>query len=507
MGQFKYTLPSGARFIMNAPTGTTQAQADFVFYSQVAAGSFVGYTAGQSLSTPATVTTEFELSRQDRDTAGVPNATVLAISTGVLVNPISPADVALTPKTGPVGPLSPDETQAANAQEANIIDQDPDVVDDGVGEYALQPYPLEKIGYLKPGTTNSQCGNLEHLLSTPSVWTGKNGVTALKDVTSNPVLQANMSTEIMQNSYLGLQAAGVIKDTTTQTPVTVTTSQVYTNNSTGGGLTTASVLTLLLGMSVVSGQFTGLIGSVANALSANNSSNVANLLPQPLGYNRSLSTGAIGTTVLGNLTAANANANVNGYIAGLVMNASQFGVPATAAWARGGNVLTKNILSGVPSPTPVPPILTGALTGSNTQAFAGGSASLGNVYSGLTPTTIGSLTPVAQTNLGTIPGYATVTAANVVAQMNTFGSMGKYSTAFSGLSTDGLVASTQPAPGYSDTVNRKTVDAAITRILGNDKIPPPEYATTGTAASTGLDIDQARAILAKLAGSAGQFIS
>jgi len=34
MATFKYTLPSGAEFELEAPAGTTQAQADFAFYSQ-----------------------------------------------------------------------------------------------------------------------------------------------------------------------------------------------------------------------------------------------------------------------------------------------------------------------------------------------------------------------------------------------------------------------------------------------------------------------------------------
>ena len=67
MAQFKYTLPSGKRFTMTAPAGTTQAQANQIFYSQVAAGSLVGFTAGQSISGAKSSVTKFALSRLDRD--------------------------------------------------------------------------------------------------------------------------------------------------------------------------------------------------------------------------------------------------------------------------------------------------------------------------------------------------------------------------------------------------------------------------------------------------------
>ena len=77
MAIFKYTLPSGAQYTVETPPGYTQTQADYLFYSQVASGSLVGYTKGQSLSTVETQLSKFELSRLDRGTAGVDVLTVL----------------------------------------------------------------------------------------------------------------------------------------------------------------------------------------------------------------------------------------------------------------------------------------------------------------------------------------------------------------------------------------------------------------------------------------------
>ena len=85
MSQFKYTLPSGANFTMDAPAGTTQAQADNIFYSQVASGALVGFTAGQSVSSVQSTAVKFALSRLDRGTAGVADTVILAIINGLQI--------------------------------------------------------------------------------------------------------------------------------------------------------------------------------------------------------------------------------------------------------------------------------------------------------------------------------------------------------------------------------------------------------------------------------------
>ena len=79
MSIFNYTLPSGSTFRLSAPAGTTQLQADLIFYGQVAAGALVGYSPGQTLTGAATNITKFALSRLDRGTAGVDNQAILSL--------------------------------------------------------------------------------------------------------------------------------------------------------------------------------------------------------------------------------------------------------------------------------------------------------------------------------------------------------------------------------------------------------------------------------------------
>lgn len=81
MNKFEYELSTGEKYVVTAPEGTTQSQADLVFYSQVASGALVGYENGQTLSAATVTPITNELSRQSRGTAGVPG-----ILTGVYTN-------------------------------------------------------------------------------------------------------------------------------------------------------------------------------------------------------------------------------------------------------------------------------------------------------------------------------------------------------------------------------------------------------------------------------------
>ena len=65
-----------------------------------------------------------------------------------------------------------------------------------------------------------------------------------------------------------------------------------------------------------------------------------------------------------------------------------------------------------------------------------------------------------------------------------------------------LVSGTQVAAGYNNTVNRQTLDAAFTRIVGSPKVPTPifEYPSLPSLAAR-LDITQAQNFLKNLQNS------
>ena len=212
MAQFNYTLPSGDTFTMEAPAGTTQDQADYTFYSQVAAGALVGFVPGQSISSTTSSLAKFTLSRLDRGIAGLDDTVILAIINGLptintttgaipslvntpLTNPITQASIATITGTGftapAIGSLTSNQTQALMAQIVNIVNQPADVITDdkGVGKYGLSCQQLEMAGYVKPGTWQQFLQNtsntLTEVLGAPGIWTGLNGIYSLDAFLNN----------------------------------------------------------------------------------------------------------------------------------------------------------------------------------------------------------------------------------------------------------------------------------------------------------------------------------
>lgn len=204
MSQFKYTLPSGAEFTMQAPDGTTQDQADLIFYSQVAAGALVGFKPGQSISGTTDNLAKFELSRLDRGTAGLDDTVILSIVNGLptvaaipslinvpLENPVTQSSIAEISSTGftapAIGSLTSDQILTLMAQVANTVDQPADVatVDKGVGKYGFSCQQLEIAGYVKPGTWQQFIKNDPSItidvLNAPGIWTGLNGIYSLEE--------------------------------------------------------------------------------------------------------------------------------------------------------------------------------------------------------------------------------------------------------------------------------------------------------------------------------------
>jgi hypothetical protein len=536
MSIFKYTLPSGRRYVVEGPSTATQSQADYIFYSQIAAGSLVNYSAGQTLISAETRLAKFGYSRLDRTIAGTDINTVLAIIAGSpviaatpplnnvpLTSPITAADVALVqPPPKPVGPLTQSQTTALIAQIAKLVNQDSNTVSTtkGVGTYGLTPSNLEEAGYLKPGTSNYPDFNC--VVGTPSVWTGKDGITSLAGILGDTGLQTQIQAAVMQNSYDALVAGGTIQTTPTQ-PVSLASGQVYT----ASGLTSLTAATLLSGTSalttpglnaIVSTAFAG-AGNISSLLSnpvtsiETLASGAVNSITQgvsSLGANAlttannlvsgtlnsltsqasSLVTGVVGgavgqaTTTLNNLTGG-LTTGVAGSVAGLITNASQFGAPVAAAWAAGSTALTGALGSA-----------TGIASGFASQA------------QGAITGALGDLTNMASTALGPITAQAQQLLTSLGGSLDIFGKMSNFSIDFSLFSSDSLVSPTKIAAGFSNTVNRQTVDAAVARILGNAKIPTPtfEYPSLGSI-NLAADIRYAQNKLNEIAGTASGAIS
>ena len=515
MSIFTYTLPSGSTFRVSAPTGTTQLQADLIFYGQVAAGALVGYSPGQTLTSTATAVTKFALSRQDRGTAGVDTQAILALvnnipsTTGIpalintpLTNPINQANLvnigADQLPVAAIGPLGSTQVQGILAQVANLVDQPADVMTDdkGVGQYGLSCVQLEQAGYVKPNTWKRfifDPAPLTSVLGAPGIWTGKDGIVSAAQFLTNPGLQTRAMTSLLQDGYTGLVSGGIITPATTQA-ITAGVGQVYTAAN-----------------SVVS--------SLTN-------------------------------TVVGDVGA-------------LVTNAGRFGSAATAAWSQ-----TTGSLSGINS------LLTGNLNASLTTSLSSLSGSLNTTVGGLgqnidslanslditgkagkfatafsNPTdalnnlassTVNNLTGQATNIVNNVTGQVTGIVNNVTGQVtglvnnvtgqvnnaiNTVNSQITNVTdkidKLANLSTQDLeklfkggvgdlVAKVETAAGFTNTVNRGTLDVAFSKILGSSKIPLPAFelpSVNSISLNALTDVSAANNILQNLKSQGGSLLN
>jgi hypothetical protein len=427
MSIFTYALPSGSTFRLTAPTGTTQLEADLIFYSQVAAGALVGYSPGQTLTSAETRVTKFALSRQDRGTAGVDTQAILSIVNSIptvsgipslvntpLSNPIGQADLvnvdtgALGSKS--IGPLNSSQVQGILAQIANLVDQPATVMSDdkGVGKYGLSCVQLEQAGYVKPGTWQRfifDPAPLTTVLAAPGIWTGQDGVVSAQDFLNNASTQTTAQTALLQNGYDGLVSAGVISPPATQS-VTASVGQVYTQSG----------LQSLSNLSAATGASLAVPSAVAQSLLG---TQYATLLSSPLTNVKTITSGAINslnnaTTSLTNLAgvASNLANTAVGQVGALVTNAGRFGSAAATAWSQ---------LSTDP---------VGAVTGSVNNLVSGTVNNLvGSVNTRISDTvaTVNNLTGSVSALAGNLGGSISALTSN----LDITGKAGQFATAFS----------------------------------------------------------------------------
>jgi len=507
MSQFEYTLPSGANFVMQAPQGTTQAQADLIFYTQVAAGSLVGFAPGQSISAASSAVAKFELSRLDRGTAGVNDTVILAIVNGLptaadvpslidvpLENPITQADIAEITGTGftapAIGSLTSSQTQALMAQVANSVDQSADEVTDetGVGRYGFSCQQLEMAGYVKPGTwqrfLQNNSSTLVAVLNAPGIWTGLNGIDNLTEFLNNINAQNDAQARLMVNGYNSLQAAGVITPPSTR-PASAVRGRIYTGNQSLTSTTTT-----------VTNELNGRVA----ALVTNSSRYGTQLTSQwaatspgaaPIKQNNSnlAAYAGIGIGLLSKIPNLNLGSIFSGGTPSLpsvktamdaLGKASQFASTAASTLQRGlSNLSIANV--SLPSLT----------------SLTSGLPSLSSLTAGL---------PNLSSLSGNLPSISSLTAnlpnvSSLTSQLPNFSDVNV--TSLLGGTGDSLVASVQKAAGFSNTVNRASVDVAMTKIFGSNKIPLPSLGPNlpdSASIKAALDINKAETVLKDLQG-------
>jgi hypothetical protein len=142
-------------------------------------------------------------------------ASVLTGVTGIIsstpvTNGINTADFALqAPAVASISGLSEVDVRSTMAQASKLAGQGADAVSNtlGVGKYGMDATQLEAAGLVKAGTAASflaqGANSLTSVLSSPAVWTGKNGVNSLTNFLSSPSKQ-DLSFESLMSA--GLEA-------------------------------------------------------------------------------------------------------------------------------------------------------------------------------------------------------------------------------------------------------------------------------------------------------------
>jgi hypothetical protein len=485
MAIFKYTLPSGAKFTVEMPQGTTQAEADKTFYEQVAAGTFVGYRVNDQLTNPIQALTNFGLSRLQRGTAGVDDITYLAVIQNLpvvgavptltsvpIANPVTQADV-ITVKTGltptAVGSLTGPQIQTLMAQTAASTDQLYYIMTQakGIGKYGFNAPQLERAGYIKVGTVDRYLGgfaantfsnpdNFVDIMNTPTIWTGKNNVVSVDVILGSESLQNKIYQELMQLSYDALVAAGVIQPrNTTATQSSVSVGQVYTPYQT---LVAADAVTLI----------------AASPLDVNLAKNVTETIPD--GDISSLVNGAVSSSntatksFTDSINAVNTAINgVNADIGALVGAANKYGPAVTTAWSKASGLLDGKVSADT------------LLNGAKGQAEA---------------------------LVGNVKGQAEALVAQGKQAIDNIAKSAQGAMDFAQTKLSSLVSGVKKGAAFTNTVDRASVDAAVGRVIGSGKIPTPTFEIPNVA-SLGVtqDIAAAQAQLASLQSQGQSIIS
>jgi len=514
MSIFNYTLPSGSTFRLSAPAGTTQLQADLIFYGQVATGALVGYSPGQTLTSTETAITKFALSRLDRGTAGVDNQAILALHatlvsnlpsvTGIpplvntpLTNPINQANLVNINSELPIaaiGPLSSIQVQGILAQLVNLVDQPSDVMSDdkGVGQYGLSCVQLEQAGYVKPNTWKRFIWDpapLTSVLSAPGIWTGKNGITEVAQFLANPGAQTRAMTSLLQDGYTGLVSGGIITPATTQA-VTASVGQVFTaTNSVVSSLTNTAIGDI--GALVTNAGRFGSAAAAAWSETGSLTRAITGQFPSPAGVLSSLS-GSLNTAV------GSIGQNINSLTTSLDITgkAGQF----ATAFSNPTSVIT-NLAN-----TDVTALATGALN-SATSAVTGAIDNAAAAATNAVTNAAAAATGAVNNAIDSVNSQIT----NVTDKLDKLSnlSLDNLKDIFGGGAGD-LVAKVQTAAGFTNTVNRSTLDVAFVKILGSSKIPVPSFeapSLNSLSLSSLADISSASTILQNLKSQGGALLS
>lgn len=249
MSTFTFTR-LGKVFKVQGPPGSTEAQALAVFDQQYKTGTLVGLDAGDVINAgwQAAGGVPGATGVVGQKLSGVPGSTVGATGTAFSIagksfvssaeestsigrstasrvsrvystpvtSGITTADFATTaPALSSMAGLSTTDVRATVASVSASVGQSYIDVSDslGCGKYGFSAVQLESAGYLKPGTAgtylNQGANSLTTVLTSPAVWTGKDGIDSLDTFLSNPAVQELTQQTLMSSGLASAATLGV----------------------------------------------------------------------------------------------------------------------------------------------------------------------------------------------------------------------------------------------------------------------------------------------------------
>lgn len=221
MAKYSFTNSDGKRFSITGPENLTETQAREIFEKQADTGALVGLKPGDILNSAKQAlggVTGAIGSALGSITGGASSAIAgitKALNSGIPNSPINLGDLSKSAQgVASMAGIPPQAVTAGLSAVQKIVNQPSSVMSDGkgLGCFGLDVKQLESSGYVKPGTSNflnQEGASLSNILKSPTVWTGKDGISSASNMLSNPNLQSLTQQNLMSNGLQGLKTLGV----------------------------------------------------------------------------------------------------------------------------------------------------------------------------------------------------------------------------------------------------------------------------------------------------------
>ena len=302
---------------------------------------------------------------------------------------------------------------------------------------------------------------LTDVLKSPSVWTGKDGVTAVTDLLKNPPLQDKIQLGLMKSSFDTLVKTGEI--VTPGTDLKKPSGQLYDAAANAGKNLISASAGLVPAPKALSSLPTGSLSNLDAELNKANAAINEGLdrAPGVIGGEFNRATGAI-SGALGKASGALGSATGSLGGASGALNSITSSVPNVSSLANKGTAQLGGLLANA-----------GKFGVDNAVSWAKGSTSATDAI----PGAAGSLNPllggaINRLNNANLPASG---ASGLKTQMDSLAKQGQFAVNFSDTKLPAAVAGIVPAAGFKGTVDRSTLNAATAKLVGSNKIALPNF--------------------------------